>query len=76
MRNILLIDKKLVPCSFLKNCSAATVERNLMYFASQDDLCKLDLDLTDAENNASQISTYSFSMKLLFIQDTHFAIAG
>lgn len=55
MRNVSLVDRKFVSCSFLENCTAAAVEQNFLYFTSQYDLCKLDLDQPDAENNASQI---------------------
>lgn len=58
MRNVSLVDRKFVSCSFLENCSAAAVEQNFLYFTSQYDLCKLDLDQPDPENNASHISFY------------------
>ena len=51
MRNLTLVDKKLATCSFLKNCCAATVERNLLFFANQNELCKLDIDKSNAEDN-------------------------
>lgn len=51
MRNISLIDKKQVSCSFLKNVCTATVERNFMYFANQNELCKIDTNHSDAENS-------------------------
>lgn len=53
MRNLSLVDKKQVSCSFLKQCCVATVERNLVFFASQSDLCKIDVEQADAENNVN-----------------------
>ncbi|KAK4012972.1 hypothetical protein OUZ56_025220 [Daphnia magna] len=51
MRNLNLIDKKAASCSFLKDCCAATIERNLMFFANQNELCKLDVDQPNAEDS-------------------------
>ena len=51
MRNLTLVDKKLATCSFLNHCCAATVERNLLFFANQNELCKLDIDKSNAEDN-------------------------
>lgn len=51
MRNLALRDKKLATCSLLKECQAATLERNLLYFTTSNELCKLDVDQPNPEEN-------------------------
>ena len=51
MRNLQLCEKKLAACSLLKECQAATLERNLLYFANRDELCKLDLEQPNPDDN-------------------------
>lgn len=60
MRNLTLIDKKAASCSFLKDCCAATIERNLMFFANQNELCKLDVDQPNAEDSVRDFSIAAF----------------
>lgn len=67
MRNLALIDKKSASCSFLKNCCAATVERNCMYFANQNELCKLDVDQKNPEENVSVLFISACPIKFYFL---------
>lgn len=75
MRNLALIDKKPASCSFLKGCCAATVERNCMYFANQNELCKLDVDQKNAEDNVS-LSKSQFIMNFQHTNSFSISLGG
>ena len=51
MRNLSLIDKCTVPLSFLETCCVAAIESNLLYFANENELCKLDVNSSNPEEN-------------------------
>jgi len=53
MRNLSVIDRKSSECSLFTTCTAAAIERNILYFANQNDLCKLEVDKANAEENVS-----------------------
>lgn len=53
MRNLSVVDRKSNNCSLFGTCAAAAIERNVLYFANQNDLCKLEVDKANAEENAS-----------------------
>ena len=44
-----MIDCKKSSCSFLKTCQSAAIERSLLFFANETELCKLDLDKVNPE---------------------------
>lgn len=46
MRNLPIVDRQVVPCSLLGSCGAATVEAHVLYFVSEDQLCRLDVHPT------------------------------
>lgn len=49
MRNLVLCEKRVVPCPLLADCKAATVEKNFLYFTTKDELCKLDLSKAESD---------------------------
>ena len=53
MRNLSFIDKQVIPCLLLRNCVAATVEGSVLYFVSGNELCKLDLELSNFDENVN-----------------------
>lgn len=55
MRNLCQVDSYVAACSFLKTCQAATVERNLIYFTNDSEICKLEIDSLDPEKNVKLV---------------------
>ena len=53
MRNLCLVDSYVAKCSLLKTCQAATVERNIIYFSNENEICKLEMDSLNPENDVS-----------------------
>jgi len=53
MRNLSVIDRKSNKCSLFTSCTAAAIERNILYFANHNELCKLEVEKANAEENVS-----------------------
>lgn len=53
MLNLSVREKIKISCPCFKDCQTAAVEGKAVYFVSQSELCKVDLDKLDAENNVS-----------------------
>ena len=51
MRNLCPVDSYVAACSLFKTCHAATVERNLIYFINDNEICKLEMDSLDPEKD-------------------------
>ena len=56
MRNLCPVDSYVAACSLLDTCHAATVERNIIYFINDNEICKLEMDSSDPEENVRLFS--------------------
>jgi len=64
MRNLCPVDSYVAACSLFKTCHAATVERNLIYFINDNEICKLEMDSLDPEKDVEVLVPFDMGRVL------------